>query len=230
MTLNASHMAAQNHVVLHDIAKTLVPGDLVFDVGANFGDKTAAFLSTGAHVVSVEPQPACVARLKERFAQQPAVTVVPKGLGSRVGLLQMNINTQAPALSTFSQDWMEGRFKGQVWDQKVEIAITTLDNLVRQHGVPRYTKIDVEGFEYEVIQGLTQRIGIVSIEFTSEYLDNSLRIMSYMENLGYSQFNVSVAERTDFLSPQWMPLAQCSNLLRGLSQQHSLLWGDIYMN
>src|SRR5271154_272335 len=36
------------------------PGDLVFDVGANIGVKTAAFLAAGARVIAVEPVPFCL--------------------------------------------------------------------------------------------------------------------------------------------------------------------------
>ncbi len=33
------------------------PGDLVFDIGANRGDRTEVFVQMGARVVAAEPQP-----------------------------------------------------------------------------------------------------------------------------------------------------------------------------
>jgi FkbM family methyltransferase len=215
---------------VHQVAQCLLPGDLVFDVGSNVGDKAAALLARGVKVVCVEPQPACVAILERRFAGHPDVKIVPKGLGSRPGILEMHINTQAPVLSTFSPEWMTGRFAHETWDQKVDVAITTLDDLVREHGTPRYVKIDVEGFEYEVVCGLTRRVGVVSFEFTSEFFANAERMLRYLQNLGYSRFNFSVGERTDFALANWADVAPLCAVLKNLAVRYEKLWGDIYAN
>ena len=42
-------------------------GDLVFDVGANLGNRTKIFLKLGARVVAIEPQPFCMSRLKSFY-------------------------------------------------------------------------------------------------------------------------------------------------------------------
>ncbi len=215
---------------LHHVARCLMPGDVVFDVGANVGDKTAALLNCGVKVVCVEPQPGCVALLQARFAQEPGVAIVPKGLGSRPGILEMHINTKAPVLSTFSPQWMTGRFADETWDQKVDVAITTLDDLVREHGTPRYVKIDVEGFEYEVICGLSRRAGVVSFEFTDEFFANAERMLRYLENLGYSRFNFSLGERPEFALAQWVGVSPLCATLRNLFRSYDKLWGDIYAN
>ena len=215
---------------LHDVGQCLLPGDVVFDVGANFGDKTAAMLTRGVKVISVEPQPSCVAVLNGRYAQNPNVVIIPKGLGGRVGILEMSINNKSPALSTFSPEWMTGRFKTEVWDQKVDIAITTLDNLVHEFGSPRYLKIDVEGFEYEVITGLSKRVGIVSFEFTNEFWANAEKFMKYLDNLGYRKFNFSLGERTEFALDQWVSMAQLSAVLGDICGKYANVWGDIYAN
>lgn len=75
---------------LHHIAQCLLPGDVVFDVGANTGDKAAALLARGVKMVCVEPQPACVAVLNSRFHGNPNISIVPKGLGSRPGIMPMH--------------------------------------------------------------------------------------------------------------------------------------------
>lgn len=215
---------------MHQIARSLFPGDVVFDVGANVGDKAEALLQCGVKVVCVEPQPACVAVLEGRFARHPRVAIVPKGLGSRPGILEMHINTKAPVLSTFSPEWMTGRFAHETWDHKVDVAITTLDDLVREHGTPRYVKIDVEGFEYEVICGLSRRLGIISFEFTDEFFANAERMLKYLENLGYTRFNFSLGERTDFALAEWVSVAPMCATLKNLFRSYDRLWGDIYAN
>src|SRR6476469_5252478 len=56
----------------------LAPGDVVFDVGANVGNRVQAFLETKARVIAVEPQPACVAVLRQKLADK--ITIEPVGL------------------------------------------------------------------------------------------------------------------------------------------------------
>jgi hypothetical protein len=43
------------------------PGDLCFDIGANVGHKTEMFLSLGARVISVEPQPQLIEEIGRVF-------------------------------------------------------------------------------------------------------------------------------------------------------------------
>jgi hypothetical protein len=55
------------------------PGDLVFDIGANMGNRIEAFVALGASVVAVEPQGSCVASLRRLYRNQPDVVVVAAG-------------------------------------------------------------------------------------------------------------------------------------------------------
>jgi len=77
-------------------------GDLVFDVGANIGNKAAQFLAKGARVICFEPQPACVERLRGRFGSDSRVAIVPKGLADQAGKLTLSI-CDDDTLSTFSE-------------------------------------------------------------------------------------------------------------------------------
>jgi FkbM family methyltransferase len=58
--------------------QTLPPlgtGDIVFDIGANEGQKAAIFLALGAHVICVEPDRSNVARLSRRFVRKPVTAI-----------------------------------------------------------------------------------------------------------------------------------------------------------
>lgn len=149
---------------MHQICVSLLPGDLVFDVGANLGDKTAAYLSRGARVIAIEPQFAMVAQLQDRFGGCGDVTILEVGLSDTVGELQMSVNSAVPAISTFMEEWKFGRFSDQKWDQVATVPVTTLDILIKEYGSPRFIKIDVEGFEETVVNGLSKRSGCISTE------------------------------------------------------------------
>src|ERR1051325_7606598 len=57
------------------------PGDLVFDVGANLGNRTKAFLKLGAHVVAFEPQRMCADFLEAMLKNDRHFKLVKKALG-----------------------------------------------------------------------------------------------------------------------------------------------------
>lgn len=205
-------------------------GDLCFDVGANKGDNTAFLLGLGARVVAVEPQAACVARLRERFGYRRDVTLVAKALGTIPGEAEMNLG-DADTISSLSPAWIEsvkasGRFAGHRWDRKVTVPVTTLDQLIHEHGLPRFCKIDVEGFELEVLRGLTQPMPALSFEFTPEFLRAALDCVRYLDGLGRAQFNYSIEHTMRLSMPQWVDAAEISFLLTALPDPG--VFGDVY--
>lgn len=214
----------------HCIIQSVLPGDIVFDVGANGGDKADWFLKRGARVVCVEPQPAMIKLLQDRFAGNPLVDVVGKAVGPEIGELPMSICSEIPTLSTLSDTWKQGRFADVKWDAVVNVPVITLDMLVAQFGVPRYLKVDVEGFERQVLSGLTRRVGIISFEFTSEYIRHAFEVMGMLVKLGYTRFNVSVGEDDKFALPEWMPFYDLIPVIVQNVNQRPGLWGDIYAN
>jgi FkbM family methyltransferase len=183
-------------------------------------------VNAGARVVCVEPQPNLAATIRQRFVANHNVTVVEKGLGAIRGRSRMSVSSEADIISTFAEHWKVGRFKDMVWDQQIDVEISTLDDLIAEFGTPRYCKIDVEGFERDVVKGLSSRIGIISFEFTAEYLEHSMEVIEMLIRLGYRQFNVSVGEQPEFQWAEWVPYYE---IVRALMLSPSPdLWGDIY--
>ena len=213
----------QDQNVLNTILKE---GDLVFDIGANLGLKANDYRKFGARVICCEPQPDCVQRLREMFATDSQVEILEIGLGSHIHTAQLSICQQANTISTISDRWKTGRFKNFQWDHTIPIQVMTLDRLISRYGRPKYCKIDVEGYEIEVLKGLTSIIPYVSIEFCKEFIDDAERCIFYLMGLGYRNFNVSYRESNVFGSTQWL---SAEELLHNLSQLcDPEEWGDIW--
>ena len=217
----------KNKIKYHDVSKFLKTNDLFFDVGAHLGEKSKELIKNNINVVMIEPQPECLKQLNKLYANNKFVTIVPMGLGKSQQKMEMSINSEQPVISTFSEHWKTGRFYNSKWDQKIIVDITTLDELIKKFGEPKYIKIDVEGFEHEVILGLTKKSGIISFEFTSEFIDDAFKSIDYLITLGYSDFNYSLGERRKFYT-KWTTANSIKEFIKNDIEKDSLLWGDFY--
>ncbi|MBC7839866.1 MAG: FkbM family methyltransferase [Nitrospiraceae bacterium] len=203
------------------------PGDLCFDVGANIGNKTKIFLDLGARVVCIEPQPSCVDVLKETYQNDSNVVIVSKGLATQSGSRSLSVCGSANAISTFSEKWKTGRFRSYTWDPAVEVPVTTIDALIQEFGSPKFCKIDVEGFEYEVLQGLSHPIPFIAFEFTREFINDAMLCIEYLGSLGSADFNYALGETPALILSGW---TDRNTLFESIERNRDdLLWGDIYV-
>ena len=211
----------------HDVTKLLNSGELFFDIGAHLGNKSKQFLDKNLRAIMVEPLPKCVEQLKIKFKKKDNVEIVQKAVGRTIGNMTLEVNTNMPTTSTMAKHWKNGRFSNEKWDQKIIVETTTLDELIKIYGLPNYIKIDVEGFELDVLMGLSQKAGIISFEFTSEFLDQTINCLDHLKKIGYHEYNFSIGERRKFYS-QWSNTKDLIQKLRNEILNDELLWGDIY--
>ena len=166
------------------------PGTLVFDIGANIGFYAESFLDLGARVICVEPQPYCIKQLKQRFGDNPDVKMLELGVAEKRGELVLHIDSKNNTTATFSDRFIQhGPFKNRNWGVKIKVPVTTLDDLIREYGVPGYCKVDVEGYEVNVLEGLSTPIPTISFEYYQGFLDDTQRCLNHLEDLGEIRLN-----------------------------------------
>jgi FkbM family methyltransferase len=183
-------------------------GDLCFDIGAHVGNRSAAWAALGAQVVAVEPQPALAAYLRRRFRRDPRVTVLEAAVGAVPGRAVLHLSPGAPTVASLSADWIGrvGRTDGFAavrWTGTVEVEVTTLDAMAERYGAPDACKIDVEGFEAEVLAGLSRPIPFLAFEYLPATVDLAVAALDRVLALGDWRFNVSVGETARFVWPDW---------------------------
>jgi FkbM family methyltransferase len=178
----------------------LLPLDaLCFDIGANHGEHTAAFLSAGARrVVAVEPQAELANFIVEAFPKEiksGTVIVRAQAVGSERGVAKLfPAQDSGKSMSTLSALFVEiARANGRRWDETaaIEVNVVTLDSLIDEFGVPDYVKIDVEGFDFEVLRGLSRPIALLSFEFNTQprLIEIAEQCIGYIDRLGRYEFN-----------------------------------------
>ena len=204
-------------------------GDLCFDVGASYGYRTETFLKIGANVVAVEPQTRPANYLKMKFKD---IELIQKALGEKNEIKPMMVSS-AGALSSLSETWVsevkKNRFISESWKKKIDIEVTTLDNLINQYGIPDFCKIDVEGYEYEVLQGLTKPIRLLSFEYTiPEFTDRAIKCINYLSDLGDIECNYSSGELLKFGIDDWLKPYAFISIFKELPTKN-IIDGDIYV-
>lgn len=204
-------------------------GDLCFDVGAHVGNRLRVWDALGATMIAIEPQPQLLRILRRWYGNNPAITLVDQAIGAQAGTATLHISTRTPTVTTLSPEWIASvkqhqSFNAVQWDKQVTVPVTTLDALIAIHGVPAFCKIDVEGFELEVLRGLSQPIRGLSFEYIPASAGIAVGCIKRLGELGVYEYNYSPGETHKLQRDHWLSADDMLELLRGMLQGS----GDVY--
>jgi FkbM family methyltransferase len=170
-----------------------------FDIGANVGNYTAALLAAGAsRVIAFEPVPETFGRLREREAiDTPAVEVVNVAVGEQTGYSPFFVAIDARHSSLSSRDGSITGLSPSEF-QTVNVRLTTIDAYVAESGIePDFIKIDVEGFELEVLKGMQATLGrcppkVIQFEINTHHLKRRQNLADFGDVLpGYALYRLA---------------------------------------
>ena len=225
---------ARRRKILKFYSRFIEKGDLCFDVGANVGEKTGIFLELGARVIAVEPQEKCLAVLRRRFSDENKVTIVEKAVGEKEGKADMMVS-EKDIISSLSKEWIEkvkdsGRFASEDWNRTIQVPVTTIDKLIEDFGRPVFCKIDVEGYEFQVLNGMTRPVKYISFEFTPERREEAVKCIKRLSSLGKVKFNYSGEENGYLEFRRWISDEKIIDFLEAvpLKEGPEFNWGDVY--
>lgn len=137
---------------------------LFIDIGANRGDAIQSILMMrpDARVVAFEPNPILIHKMKTLYAHDHRVEIRNYGLGDRTRTFSLHVpfynDYMFDGLASFKEenarDWLRLRLYGfrnkNLSIKKIDCDVRRLDDFALS---PYFIKIDVQGFEYEVLLG-----------------------------------------------------------------------------
>lgn len=203
---------------------------LIFDIGANNGNTVEFYRKLSEKIVCFEPNTGLVESLKDRFKNQNVI-VDSRGLSNQEGVKKFMLSN-SNTISTFSESWVkDSRFSNSyTWNQSIDVETTTLDSIIDQYGTPDFVKIDVEGYEYEVLIGLTKLLDktVFAFEWAEEQYPKIIETVDHLQKIGYKNYGFtygdkpSIGEKIKFTS--WGSL----DLHKDIIPQRKSKWGMIY--
>jgi FkbM family methyltransferase len=195
-------------------------GDLVFDIGANIGVYAEVFQSIGARVVAVEPNPECAEQIAWTTSRE-RVTIVNAAVGGTAGRCKLFVNEVA-AISSVSSDWVAHEHGGK-WIKEIEVPMVTIDDLVAKYGMPRFIKLDVEGFEVPALSGMTEQPEYLSFEFHRGTLEKDEGCFDKLSPL--THFDFVISEPFNFEIGEWVDRDQ---IIKTLRSADATTFGDVF--
>lgn len=177
-------------------------GQLFLDVGANRGQSTDAILgmTTNSCIHVFEPNPLLCKKLHRQFGQNERIVIHEFGLGNSISQQPLHVpfykSWMFDGLASFDREkarnWLEGRIlfyrEKHLSLREVMCKIRRLDDLDL---APFLVKLDVQGYEFEVLQGGEQTIRshepVLLIESPPE--DN---VISFLDKIGYEFYTFRV--------------------------------------
>jgi FkbM family methyltransferase len=187
----------------------------VVDVGANQGQWSLALLCVAqpARMELFEPNPEAFAVLSRALAGRPGLRLHPIALGAQAGELPLQVTAHSEFASFLTPALATPKYYGSesVTVQKhVRVAIDTLDHALADCPLVDLLKIDVQGFERQVLSGAAQtlarsRVLLIEANFVRHYQgdDSFGRLCGLLDELGFELWDLSPPFRAEDGQALW---------------------------
>lgn len=179
--------------------KLINNGDTVIEVGGHIGYISLYFsnlVGEEGMLYVFEPGINNLPYLKNNVKEKHNIVVIEKGVGSCNARMPFYIENLTGQNNSFIKNFKgfirnkKNSFVKNVSVKEVNVDVVRLDNFIIHNKIsPNFIKIDVEGFEFEVIRGMSYTLKNIQPIFMIEIQDNYKSIYRVMKNENYLMFN-----------------------------------------
>jgi FkbM family methyltransferase len=167
------------------------------------------------------------------FGANPRFQLVNKALGAAIGTDEISISKQLLTASLSPEHIRAAQSRKYkpltLWEKAGSVSVTTLDALIQQYGSPAFVKIDAEGFEYEIMRGLSHPLTALSFEFVPTYLEPALKSIDALLRFGTMRLNYVVGERFEWMLDEWVTADELIPTLKSYAPETHFIYGDVYV-
>jgi FkbM family methyltransferase len=186
--------------------------EVIYDVGAFVGVFTMFFsraAGDGGHVVAFEPHPENYERVLEHVRLNGLTNVDLRnvGLGKAPGELQLAAPAHGLGQATADEQIKEQLATGGTPLQTLTVPVNSLDAEIRDSSLPDpgFVKIDVEGLEFDVLEGMRVAVARAKPKLFVEIHGgglaakqaNAARVVELLTEYGYSLHHVESDQPID---------------------------------
>jgi FkbM family methyltransferase len=221
------------------IGRLIQSGDIVCDIGANIGDTSLQILpyvGSSGHIYCFEPVPRLQECLMENLKANciSCVTLIPKALSNYSGQITMTVESVQPGWSHIKKDDEDTTLphfaiKGST-RENIKVDVTTFDAWLEENNISQVAlcKIDVEGHELEVFEGMKKalhehKIGSIVFE-RHENCNATDTVVQLLHSYDYKLFRIYKS----FLKTEVVDLLSDRTYLRGTSDYVAVLKGSVF--
>lgn len=204
---------------------------IVYDIGTA-DDGVESFLRSGAKkVIGIEPGKKFYKRIYRKYRNNEKVKLLNIAVGEEDTKKEM-IVCNSGYFSTFSEDQVRivkenEASKNLEFYKKEEVKMLKLDTIIEENGIPYFCKIDVEGYELQVLKGLSKKIPIISFEYNTSLIKNAEKCILLLEELGEYEYNFTERLRVDMKLDEWVGPLEMVKALNTLNYDE-MAYGDVY--
>jgi len=170
--------------------------DLIYDVGAHKGEDAEFYLLKGFRVVAIEAVPALCDDIRVRlrsYMESGQLTLINAAIARRAGPITFFTNQKISVYGTASENWARRNELFGAPSNKGTVNGIRFNDVLAEHGIPYYLKIDIEGSDLlclHALKSFPSRPKFVSIESATVRWADAVEEFSVLRELGYSRFKL----------------------------------------
>jgi FkbM family methyltransferase len=191
----------REHQTMQLFQRLIQEGETVFDVGSNIGYIALYFakrVGPTGRVYAFEPAPSNLPYLRKNVGHKPNIDLIENGVARTPGKLDFYVESLSGQNCSFVRDFdgfqLNAAYAGfEPRVEKISVDVVSLDDFAGGLGArPDFIKIDVEGFELEVLGGacglLRQTPPRLMVEVHRDER-NQQDLFALLSECGYAMFN-----------------------------------------
>ena len=201
---------------------------VIFDIGCNIGNWIEANYNTVDTFIGVEANPQIYEFCQDRFKERWNVRILNFLVAERDNETRPFYVAQSSTgeVSSASLDWVQKSRHAYVetWDLPIKVNTITLDTLIASYGKPKLIKIDVEGYELEVLKGLHQ-VYPLCFEWCEEMKGRLVECIDRLWNIGFREFHLQYGDDYMYRPSSYIGYDKLFTSFKDLKAERASLWG-----